>query len=169
MQQPVARAVEPLAEAPILDHKLHVGVVKQQIVIGERRGIGVIERRVARLLKVMEWEFVQLARQVAGGEERFDESLGPVGRASVANDPAVDVVDNRPETALKVRHLVLDDHVEAEALAACHVLTIGSPQDCGLRRPHLCRGVNWDSDPIRCGLVRPLCPMCIASCPGHFA
>ena len=40
---------------------------------------------------------MQLARQVAGGEERFDEILGPVGRACIAEDPAVDAVDNRPE------------------------------------------------------------------------
>ncbi|MER9726935.1 MULTISPECIES: hypothetical protein [unclassified Mesorhizobium] len=128
-----------------------------------------IERRVARLLKIMEWEFVQLARQVAGSEERFDEILGPVGRAGVADNPAVDVVDNRPETALKIRHLVLDDHVETEALAVCHALTIGSPQDCAPRRSHLCQGVIWDSDPLRCGRVRASCPMCIAPCPGHFA
>ncbi|WP_436258605.1 hypothetical protein [Mesorhizobium caraganae] len=134
LQQPVARTVEALAEASILDHQFHVGVVKQQIVVSEWGGIGMIEGRVARLLKIMEWEFVQLARQVAGSEERFDEILGPVGRAGVADDPAVDVVDNRPETAWKVRHLVLDDHVETEALAACHVLIIGSPQDCAPRR-----------------------------------
>nr|WP_143748226.1 hypothetical protein [Mesorhizobium carmichaelinearum] len=79
-----------------------------------------IERCVARLLEIVEWEFVQLAGQAAGCEERFDEILGPVSRAGIADDPAVDVVDNGPETALKVRHLVLDDHVEAEPLAVCH-------------------------------------------------
>ncbi|MER9845224.1 hypothetical protein NKJ59_29055 [Mesorhizobium australicum] len=120
LQQPVARTVELLSEARVLDHQLHVGVVKQQIVVGEWRGIGMIERRVARLLEIVEWEFVQLARQVAGSEEGFDEILGPIGRAGITDDPAVDVVDNRPETARKIRHLVSDDHVEAEPFAVRH-------------------------------------------------
>ncbi|MER8492001.1 hypothetical protein NKH53_27705 [Mesorhizobium australicum] len=121
LQQPVARTVELLSEAHVLDHQFHVGVVKQQIVVCERRGIGMIERCVASLPEIVEWEFVQLARQVAGSEEGFDEILGPVGRAGIADDPAVDVAGNRSKTALQVRHLVLDDHVEAEALAACHL------------------------------------------------
>ena len=47
---------------------------------------------VARLLEIVEWELMQLARQVAGSEEGFDEVLGPVGGARIADDPAVDVV-----------------------------------------------------------------------------
>lgn len=64
---------------------------------------------------------MQFARQVAGSEERSDEILGPVGRAGIADDPAVDMVGDRSEAALQVRRLVLDDHVEADALAACHL------------------------------------------------
>ncbi|UCI29388.1 hypothetical protein FJW03_16100 [Mesorhizobium sp. B4-1-4] len=120
LQQPVARAVELLPEARILDYQFHVGIVEEQIVITEWRGVGVIECCVARLLEIVEGKFVQLARQVAGSEERFDEILGPIGRASIADDPAVDMVDNRPETALEVRHLVFDDHVQAKPFGVCH-------------------------------------------------
>ncbi|MER9313034.1 hypothetical protein NKI51_27710 [Mesorhizobium australicum] len=80
-----------------------------------------IKCRITRLLEIQEGKLMQFARQVAGSEERFDEILGPVGRAGIADDPAVDVVGHRSKAALKVRRLVLDDHVEAEALAACHL------------------------------------------------
>ena len=63
---------------------------------------------------------MQLARQVAGGEERFDEILCPVGRAGIADDPAVDVARNCAETALEICHLVLDDHVQANASVFYH-------------------------------------------------
>ena len=67
------------------------------------------------------------------GEKRFDEVLGPVGRAGIADHPAVDVVGNRPETALEVRHLVPDDHVEAEALAGRHQQIIACDCLCRVR------------------------------------
>ncbi|RUW15742.1 MAG: hypothetical protein EOQ58_13960 [Mesorhizobium sp.] len=79
-----------------------------------------IERGVAGLLEIFEGELMQLPGQVAIGEESPDVILGPVGRPGVADDPAVDVVDNRPQTALQVRHLVLDDHVQAKSLARGH-------------------------------------------------
>ncbi|WP_131802862.1 hypothetical protein [Mesorhizobium sp. ORS 3428] len=120
LQEPIARAVEPSAEIPILDDKLHVGIVEQQIVIGELRGIGTVERRVARLLEIVKGKLMQFAGHIASGKERSNEILASIGRSGIANDPAVDVVGNRTKTALEICHLVLDDHVEADALAVCH-------------------------------------------------
>ena len=72
-----------------------------------------VERGVACLLEIVEREAVQFAGQTALGEERDDEILRAVGRAGVADHPAADVIGDSIETALEVRHLVLDDHVEA--------------------------------------------------------
>nr|WIE90423.1 hypothetical protein P9270_023160 [Mesorhizobium sp. WSM4875] len=120
LEQPIAGTVELRSEARVLDDQLHVGVVEKQIIIDERRSICMIERGVAGLLEIFEGELMQLPGQVAIGEESPDVILGPVGRPGVADDPAVDVVDNRPQTALQVRHLVLDDHVQAKSLARGH-------------------------------------------------
>ena len=86
--------------------------------------MGAIEGGVARLLEVAEREAVQLARQVARGEKRLDEFLGTVGRAGIADHPAVNVIGDGAETALEIRHLVPDDHVEAQELAVCHLCVI---------------------------------------------
>ena len=80
-----------------------------------------IERRVARLLEIVKWEAVQFAGQAASGKERDDEILRAVGRSGIADHPARDVIGKRAETAFEVRHLVLDDHVEAQRPAARHV------------------------------------------------
>ncbi|TGU03071.1 hypothetical protein EN806_43550 [bacterium M00.F.Ca.ET.163.01.1.1] len=154
MQQPVARRVEAFAETRVFDDKLHVGVVEQQIVIGKRRRISMVERGVARLLEIVEGEFMQLARQVARGKERPDEILRPIGRARIADDPAIDVVGNRAQATLQVRHLVLDDHVEAEALAVCH-MTVDPPDDSRLGR--LCCDPIRNGDSFARGFIRCLC------------
>ncbi|TPO10582.1 hypothetical protein FJ987_20740 [Mesorhizobium sp. CU2] len=91
-----------------------------------------VERFVARLLEIAEGEFVQLAGQVAGCEERSDEILRPVGGSRVADDPAIDMVGNRAEAALEVRHLVPDDHVEAKPLAVRHP-SLDEIVSCGAR------------------------------------
>ena len=54
-----------------------------------------------------------------------DEILRAVGRSGVADDPAVNVIGNRAETALEIRHLVLDNHVEAKRLRGRHWQVIG--------------------------------------------
>ncbi|WP_337091000.1 hypothetical protein [Mesorhizobium argentiipisi] len=92
-----------------------------------------LEGRVARLLEIVEREFMQLAGYVAGGKERADEILRSIGRARVANYPAVNVIGNRAETALKIGHLVLDDHIQAETFCGTHSLTLDSTEHCEQR------------------------------------
>ena len=60
------------------------------------------------------------ARKIAPGKECLDEVLRPVGRASIADDPASDVVSDCRQAALEICHLVLNDHVEAKALVFYH-------------------------------------------------
>jgi FkbM family methyltransferase len=47
--------------------------------------------------------------------------LRPVRRAGVADHPASDMIGDGAETALEIRHLVLDDHVQAQQLAIRHI------------------------------------------------
>src|SRR4029077_512330 len=112
-------------------------VSEQQIIVRERRSIGTIERGVPRLLKVLEREAVQLAGYAARGEERFDEIGRAIGRAGIADHPTIDVVDEGAETALKIRRLVLDDHVEAKRFRIGHRQDIKADcllvWDCRLR------------------------------------
>jgi len=60
---------------------------------------------------------VQLSRHISCGEERLDEVLRAVSGTGIADYPAVNVIGNAAETAPQIRHLVFDDHVEADRLA----------------------------------------------------
>jgi len=120
LQQPITRGGEAGAKTGILDHQLHVRIGEQEVIILQRRGIGMVERGVACLLEIVERETVQLSRQIALGKKCDDKILGAIGRAGITDHPATDVLGDRAKTALEVRHLVLDDHIEAEPLAVGH-------------------------------------------------
>ena len=121
LDQPIARCLQAAAEACVLDDQLHIGIRQEQIVVGQFRSGRAVEGRIPGLLEIVEGKAVQLPGQPAPGEERGDEFLRSVGRAGIADHPASDVIGNGTETALEIGHLVFDDHVAAQQLAARHI------------------------------------------------
>ena len=116
LQDRIGRGLQSLPKTRVFDDQLHVGVTEQKVVIFEVRSVGAIQRCVARLLEVDEGPTAQLAGQAAGAEKRLDEFLGAVGRAGVADHPTGKAVGQRRKTPWQIRHLVLDDHIEAKSL-----------------------------------------------------
>ena len=146
LEQPIPRRLEPSPEVEVLDDELHIRIGEEQVVVRQRRGIGMVERGVARLFDILKREAVQFPGETARGEERDDEVLGAVRGSGIADDPARDVIGKCAETAFEVRHLVLHDHVEAErsAVGRRHYSgrVLGSPRATVDRRRKPVRAIS---------------------------
>jgi hypothetical protein len=105
---------QPLRERGCVHRQLHVGIQQQQVVEWHGRRTRAVQRRVARLGEIDERKAMQLAWNIARGEEAANELLGAVGGSGIANDPAGYIRRNGRQTALKIRRLVLDDHIQAK-------------------------------------------------------
>ena len=77
LNQAIARCFEPRFESAILDHKLHVRIGEQNIVVVELGGSHAIECRVTSLFKVVEWETVQFARLARAEANELMKSCVP--------------------------------------------------------------------------------------------